>query len=75
MVAAREFNGPSSGDPQPVHGAVTTGLAWKFVRLTGSDLTLDRREYFATDPARILGILADILQPTLSVEEDRSRAV
>lgn len=61
MVAAREFNVRSSASVKTVYGAVTTGSAWKFLRLSGSDLTLDRREYFVAELGRIMGILADIL--------------
>lgn len=60
MVAAREFNA-SADDVPAVHGVVTTGAAWKFLRLAGADLTLDRREYFVAEPGRIMGILAHIL--------------
>ncbi len=61
MVAAREFNASSATDVPTVHGVVTTGGAWKFLRLTGTHLTLDRREYFVAEVARIMGILAHIL--------------
>jgi hypothetical protein len=62
MVAAREFNAQSSVNVPAVHGAVTTGSAWKFLRLVGATVSLDRREYFVTDLGRIMGILAHILQ-------------
>ncbi|MBY0229636.1 MAG: hypothetical protein K2W96_10180 [Gemmataceae bacterium] len=61
MVAAREFNARVSPPIPTVHGATTTGTAWKFLRLTGSALALDATEYYITEPARILGILAHIL--------------
>ena len=62
MVAAREFNAQASLPPGEIHGAVTTGAAWKFLRLSGSDLTLDVREYFVAELGRIMGILARILR-------------
>ncbi len=62
MVAAREFNAKSSAAASAVFGVVTTGGAWKFLRLIGSDLTLDAREYFVAELGRIMGILAHILQ-------------
>ena len=61
MVAACEFNAHSSPAVAAVHGVVTTGAAWKFLRLVGSDLALDRREYFIAELAQIMGILAHIL--------------
>lgn len=66
MVAAREFNtkaspaAPTGGTS--VYGAVTTGSEWKFLRLSGSELTLDLPEYFITEMGRILGILAHVIK-------------
>jgi hypothetical protein len=62
MVAAREFNAQPSADLPAIHGAVTTGGAWMFLRLVRSELTLDRREYFVAELGRIMGILAHILR-------------
>lgn len=62
MVAAWEFNARSSTHVASVHGVVTTGSAWKFLRLADVHLTLDVEEYFIAEPGRILGILAHILQ-------------
>ena len=62
MVAAREFNLKSSAQVGDIYGAVTTGGAWKFLRLHGSELTLDLREYFVAELGRIMGILAHILK-------------
>ncbi len=61
MVAARDFNARTQR-PGAVYGVSTTGAAWRFARLTGDELTLDRPEYFITDPGRILGILGHILR-------------
>jgi hypothetical protein len=59
MVAARELNAAS---PIPaVHGVVTTGSAWKFLRLEGARLTVDRPEYFIAEAGRVMGILAHLL--------------
>ena len=62
MVAAREFNAKASNPMEFVYGVVTTGGAWKFLRLTESDLTLDSREYFVAELGRIMGVLAHILR-------------
>jgi hypothetical protein len=62
MVAARESHIKSSASVRAIHGAVTTGGAWKFLRLSGSELDLDRREYFVAELGRIMGILAHILR-------------
>ena len=62
MVAAREFNAKSSATVAAVFGVVTTGAAWKFLKLIGPALTLDSHEYFVAELGRIMGILAHILQ-------------
>ena len=62
MVAAREFNAHAATQPAAVYGVVTTGSAWKFLRLVGAEVTLDRREYFVAELDRIFGILAHILR-------------
>lgn len=61
MVAAREFNTLAGTPIDTVYGVATTGTAWKFLALTGSNLTFDRDEYYITDPGRILGILARLV--------------
>jgi len=64
MVAAREFNAQTASGVTVIHGVVTTGAAWKFLRLVGSDLTVDRPEYFVAELGRILAILTHILTTT-----------
>jgi hypothetical protein len=66
MVAAQEFNSRSARALAVVHGVVTTGSAWKFLRLSGAELVLDVEEYFIAEMGRIMGILAFILQSTAS---------
>lgn len=60
MVAARVLN-ERAQQPGPVHGAVTTGTAWQFLRLDGDALTLDTQEYHVEQVARILAILRSIV--------------
>lgn len=57
MVGARNFNRREGNDVPIVYGGVTTGSLWKFLRLAGSELTLDLREYSLADVDKILGIL------------------
>ncbi len=62
MVAAREFNSRSVPAVAVIHGVVTTGSSWKFLKLQDTALTLDTKEYFIAEPGRIMGILAHILK-------------
>jgi len=60
MVAARVAN-ERAGTPGPIFGVVSTGAAWKFLRLDGDDLKLDRPEYFVDNLPKIMGILLAIV--------------
>ncbi len=62
MVAAREFNARTAVPVESTYGVVTTGGAWKFLRLSGSDLELDKHEYFVAELGKILGIFSTILR-------------
>jgi hypothetical protein len=60
MVAIRLFN-EREGTPIPaVFGCVTSGTNWRFLKLEGSKLFIDRPEYYLRDAAKILGILVDM---------------
>jgi hypothetical protein len=60
MVAIRLFN-EREGTPLPaVFGCVTSGSLWRFLKLAGSTLFIDRPEYHLRDAAKILGILVSI---------------
>jgi len=62
MVAAQVFNQESSTPLEAVFGVVTTGGAWKFLRLQQALVTLDVREYYIDNAAKILGVLTHIIQ-------------
>lgn len=62
MSAAWEFNRQAGEKESPIHGVVTTGSAWKFLRLTGRQVTLDTAEYYIDDPSKIMAILANVLK-------------
>ena len=57
MVAARLFNERAGQAPRPVFGAVTTGTLWRFLKLDGSSITIDRAEYHLGGPEKVVGIL------------------
>jgi hypothetical protein len=60
MVALQLFN-EREGTPQPaVFGSVTTGSIWRFLKLEGVRLGIDRPEYYLREAAKILGILVSI---------------
>jgi len=60
MVAIKLFN-EREGTPLPaVFGCVTSGSVWRFLKLEGTTLYIDRPEYYLRDAAKILGILVSI---------------
>jgi hypothetical protein len=61
MVAARIFNERRGEGPTIIHGAVTTGTAWRFLKLDGGTLLVDKPEYPLEPVGRILAIFLHCL--------------
>lgn len=66
LVGAQRFN-ESQQKTAIVYGAVTTGAAWRFMRLQSSQLEVDLTEYFV--PLQIATILGILCQPFLAEVE------
>jgi hypothetical protein len=62
MCAAWVSNERAGTPIHAVYGVVTTGAAWKFLRLRGDVVTLDTPEYFIDNLPRIMGILKSIVE-------------
>ncbi len=62
MVAAQLLNQAAQVTIAAVYGAVTTGDAWEFLRLQGSEVTLDVVEYRIESLGKILGIFGHIIE-------------
>ncbi|HEY3788116.1 MAG TPA: hypothetical protein VGL71_04635 [Urbifossiella sp.] len=63
MVGAQRYNRRHNAPAERIFGCVTSGTAWRFLRLTGSTLTLGLREFGITEVDRLLGILISIAGP------------
>jgi hypothetical protein len=61
MVAARDFNEREQATIGEVHGCVTTGETWQFLRLVGSVVTIDRVRFYIDNVAAILGVFQAIV--------------
>ena len=61
MVAARIFKERRGEGLTIIHGAVTTGTAWHFLKLEGDTLFVDKPEYPLEPVGRILAILLHCL--------------
>jgi hypothetical protein len=45
-----------------IYGAVTTGHAWKFLKLRDQTVYIDIEDYYINHPKRILGILTYMIK-------------
>jgi len=62
MVAIQAFNERNGVVLPAVHGLVTTGSIWRFLRLVGRNAWIDRQEYYLHDLGRILGVLCHVVR-------------
>jgi hypothetical protein len=60
--AAQLLNQAAAAPVAAVYGAVTTGSAWKFLRLQGVEVALDLIEYHVDSLGKILGILSHVVE-------------
>jgi hypothetical protein len=61
MYAAQLFNQQKNNPIQVIHGAVSNGLIWQFLRLENKILNIDTRFYGIENPEQLLGVLQGIL--------------
>jgi hypothetical protein len=61
MVAIRLFNEGEGANVPAVYGCVTSGTNWRFLRLAGACLSIDRQEYYLRDAGKVIGILVHII--------------
>jgi hypothetical protein len=61
LIAAQIFNERKGQAIPELLGTVTTGSAWKFLKLGGKSLSIDLEEYSIRDTSKILGILSTAL--------------
>lgn len=62
LLAAQRFNARRGLELPHLYGVVTTGSAWKFLRLSGADVVVDETEYHIGQPEVILGILVSMIR-------------
>jgi hypothetical protein len=66
MLAARILNERRNRIMPCIHGCVTTGREWQFLKLEQNDLLIDGKVLFINDLELILGTLAAILRAGLA---------
>ena len=60
--AATLYNQRAGSPVTAVCGVVTTGSAWKFLRVEGTTVTIDLKEYYIDNLGKLLGVLTSIVQ-------------
>lgn len=63
MVGAERANRTAGQPADAIYGCVTTGTAWRFLRLRNDTITLDRHERTIDHADQLLGILVHIVGP------------
>ena len=62
MVAADIFNQHENNKIEKVYGVVTTGTAWKFLKLEEKKAYIDLDEYYIDIPGKIVSILSRMVE-------------
>jgi hypothetical protein len=62
MIGARLFNERAGQGHIHVHGCVTSGEVWQFLRLEQTELIIDRTRFFLDNVGGILAALRAIVQ-------------
>ncbi len=61
MVASKIFNEAENNKAiEKIYGVVTTGTAWKFLKMDGLDVNIDLDDYPIEIPNKIMGILLEM---------------
>ena len=71
MLAAQRFKAGRGLELAHLYGVVTTGSAWKFLRLSGSNVVVDEIEYHIDRPEVILGILVTMIRGAQDTREQQ----
>ena len=62
MIAAQRFNKEKGNDIRHIYGVTTSGTEWRFLKLEGERLHIDRAVYPIAQCDKILGILASMVE-------------
>ncbi len=62
MIASQIFNEKEDNKIPSVYGTVTTGISWKFIKLSGNTVHIDLKNYSIEDnPEKIIAILSSMM--------------
>ena len=69
MVGAQAYNQTHDNPLATVYGIVTIGTIWRFLRLIGKTIYIDRTEYYLNDVEKIVGILLAMLHEAAAARQ------
>ena len=61
MVGARVFNKKNGDAVETIHGVITDGSVWRFLKLEGNTILIDKNQIFQNDLAKLLGVFQKIV--------------
>lgn len=61
MLGVRIFNQKQGYEEAIIHGVVTDGKTWRFLKLEKMDLFVDKTDYTTTELSLLLGVLQEII--------------
>ena len=62
MIAAKIYNEREGNVVSSIYGAVTTGHAWKFLKLEDDTAYIDIEDYYIKNPKKIVGIFVHMIK-------------
>ncbi len=62
MIAARIYNEREGKAVTCIYGAITTGHAWKFLKLQANTTYIDIEDYYIKNPKKIVGIFTHMIK-------------
>lgn len=62
LVAAQLFNHQRQRPLHTLYGVITTGSNWKFLRLSGTTVTVDLTEYYVREVEKVVGIVVHMIE-------------
>ena len=63
MVAAQIFNQQENNEINIIYGVITTGIFWKFIKLTDNKIYIDLKDYSILDnPQKIIGMFSSMMK-------------
>ena len=62
MIAAQKFNETNNIPIQTIYGSISSGTAWRFLKLTGQTLSIELNDYTVSPVEILLGMLVWMVQ-------------